>query len=296
MIAADQRWSRDSRCLICGGCERDPRGLGKRCAGFLSADGLFARCTREEYAGALRPDGSTAIPCYVHFLRGICRCGTRHEGPVSFRPRTGASATKPVGQPIQTISAVLEPWVAEFLKRRGLGGQAPGMYAARTSSGPALAFRYPRPGGDMVVKVRNVADKSRQFCSPTGAGPRPLYGWHRLADITSNDEVSIVEGELDLHSFRAAGIYNVVSVPDGAHTRLTPALLAPLERFARVVLAVDADAEGEGLAQRLADALGPARCRRVRFAGHKDANDALRAGWRREDFMRALAGAIRVAA
>lgn len=165
------------------------------------------------------------------------------------------------------------------------------MYAARTSNGPAMAFRY----ADALVKVRAIADKSHMFWSPAGAGARPLYGWERLADVAGL-EVAMVEGELDLHSLRAVDVANVVSVPDGAHTRLTPALLAPLERFARVVLAVDADQEGEGLAQRLAEALGPARCRRVRFGAHKDANDALRAGWRREDFLRAMARAIQVAA
>src|SRR5689334_8893103 len=76
-VAATQRWTAGRPCPICGGHERDPRGQSRRCIGFLSADGRFARCSREEYAGGLAADASGA---FVHLLDGACRCGTQQHG------------------------------------------------------------------------------------------------------------------------------------------------------------------------------------------------------------------------
>ncbi|MEW6238068.1 MAG: IS21 family transposase [Candidatus Omnitrophota bacterium] len=72
-----------------------PRGKGKRCHGFLSGDGLFAHCSRQEYAGNLKPDPNGQT--YPHRLDGSCECGKNH-GPVF-----PASTVKPTGEkPIQT--------------------------------------------------------------------------------------------------------------------------------------------------------------------------------------------------
>ncbi|HKZ20436.1 MAG TPA: hypothetical protein VJQ57_10025, partial [Acidimicrobiia bacterium] len=71
-----QRFSREHPCPICGGFDTEPRGEGRRCFGFLSSDGDFAHCTREERAGRLplNADSST----YPHILSGDCACGVRH--------------------------------------------------------------------------------------------------------------------------------------------------------------------------------------------------------------------------
>lgn len=47
------RFSGLRRCPKCGGADSDPRVVGTRCHGFLSGDGRYARCTREDYAGGL---------------------------------------------------------------------------------------------------------------------------------------------------------------------------------------------------------------------------------------------------
>lgn len=79
-ISRSQRFRRDHPCPICGGY--DLAGKGSRCWGFLSGDGRFAHCTRQENAGDLSQgkDGS-----YVHFLAGPCRCGETH-GEGSYQP------------------------------------------------------------------------------------------------------------------------------------------------------------------------------------------------------------------
>jgi KaiC/GvpD/RAD55 family RecA-like ATPase len=75
-VAASQRYIRDRRCPICGGAEADPRGQAKRCNGYLSPDGEYARCSRDEHAGALAIEAATET--YVHRLTGDCRCGQHH--------------------------------------------------------------------------------------------------------------------------------------------------------------------------------------------------------------------------
>jgi hypothetical protein len=77
-VAASQRFMRSRPCPVCGGGDDEPRGKGRRCSGFLSSDGRYAHCTREEHAGLLSPDHGTAPPTYTHFLEGECHCGATH--------------------------------------------------------------------------------------------------------------------------------------------------------------------------------------------------------------------------
>lgn len=74
-VDPSRRFNKDRRCPICGGAGTDPRGKGRRCSGFLSSDGTYAHCSREEHAGGLVAEqGDT----YAHRLTGPCRCGTTH--------------------------------------------------------------------------------------------------------------------------------------------------------------------------------------------------------------------------
>lgn len=75
-VTAEQRFSPSHPCPICGGHAAAPSGRGERCYGFLSSDGGWAHCTREEHAGGLeRKEGSGTYP---HRLEGECACGVSH--------------------------------------------------------------------------------------------------------------------------------------------------------------------------------------------------------------------------
>ena len=168
------------------------------------------------------------------------------------------------------------------------------MLAAETRGGPAVVFRYLDQDGRLLYdKFRPIGDRKVFWRVPRGR-PSALYG---LGDLPKGGgaRVIVVEGEIDLHALRAAGVGPVVSVPDGAGSRLSPELLRPLAGFRPILIATDADAPGDDLAARLGRELGPERCRRVRLVDGlntlKDANDALRAGWTRERFEAALAAA-----
>lgn len=72
-----------------------PQGQGIRCAGFLSDDGNYAHCTREEYAGALRPTSATPTT-YAHRLTGPCHCGVTHNSTQQSSPIANASSRESV--------------------------------------------------------------------------------------------------------------------------------------------------------------------------------------------------------
>jgi hypothetical protein len=72
-----KRFIGDRKCPVCGGCESDDRGTGKRCAGFIAGRIVF--CTREEHgSGCLRRD-TTSPETWEHRLHGPCPCGTEHN-------------------------------------------------------------------------------------------------------------------------------------------------------------------------------------------------------------------------
>lgn len=78
-VTGARRWSKQSPCPICGGCSTDPRGKERRCIGFLSGDGKFIHCSREERAGGIQlsPKSET----YGHLREGNCGCGSTHNEP-----------------------------------------------------------------------------------------------------------------------------------------------------------------------------------------------------------------------
>jgi len=89
-VSSQQRFTRSHPCPICDGYDGAPRGQGARCYGFLSDDGAWAHCTREEYAGNL--ERKTDSETYPHHLEGDCKCGVRHD---PYAPPIGGSAPVP---------------------------------------------------------------------------------------------------------------------------------------------------------------------------------------------------------
>ena len=88
MVDSRQRFRAERPCPVCGGHAALPQGEGRRCYGFLSADGYHAHCTREECAGHLERNGSSDT--FAHRVDGGCRCGKVHgAGPAQARPTAG---------------------------------------------------------------------------------------------------------------------------------------------------------------------------------------------------------------
>ena len=83
-VSSQQRFTRSNPCPVFGGFHTLPQGQGTRCYGFLSSDGLYAHCTREDRAGYLTPHTDDT---FVHRLQGDCNCGTQHSpAPIVAAP------------------------------------------------------------------------------------------------------------------------------------------------------------------------------------------------------------------
>ena len=106
-----RRHTRESPCLICDGHESMPQGRGARCWGFLSSDGLYEHCTREEFAGPLATHAGSGA--FAHRLDGECRCGQFHGLDHVLPPRMDSRHTAPR---IETLGPLTDSQIAFLLE------------------------------------------------------------------------------------------------------------------------------------------------------------------------------------
>ena len=176
MNTKTQRFKAGHRCPVCGGSDDERRGQGKRCWGFISADGQWCRCTREDHAGPLPIEaGSNA---YVHRLQGRCNCGVEHApaDPAPARP----------DQRKGTIDCV---------------------YQYRDAAGTVVVFE--------VVRFKNPKGFAQRRPGKDRDG-KPLWGLgdvepilYRLPELLAADPalpVWVVEGEKDVDNLKAKGL------------------------------------------------------------------------------------------
>ena len=105
--------------------------------------------------------------------------------------------------------------------------------------------------------------------------------FYNLDNIRTEKECIIVEGEFDVLSFVSAGVYNVVSVPNGFNLKGNINLdyldnyTEYFENKDTIYIAVDNDEAGQKGQQELIRRLGAEKCKIVNFNDCKDANDYL---------------------
>jgi twinkle protein len=139
---------------------------------------------------------------------------------------------------------------------------------------PVICFNYFR--GEELVNIK-FRGPSKSFMMAKDAE----LIFYNLNSIDGEDTAVIVEGEIDLLSMYEAGIYTVVSVPNGASkgNQKLEYLDNCWEYFRdmkKVILAVDDDDPGRSLREELARRLGKEKCWTVEYPeGCKDANEVL---------------------
>lgn len=229
------------------------------------------------------------------------------------KPKVGVRGTK-VTRVLSLPRASLDKWsalpddgVREFLVSRGFDAsfdfRSYGVIAMPSS---CVGFVYvdPMTGHPCRVKVRGTRDKkfwNEPRPDPSQPGAKalaPLWLADRLKLDVSCLGLVITEGELDALSLVSLGIPNVISLPDGSESATTVSLETLCGIFRNWYVAVDADEPGDRAWRHLRDrarAAGaePFRVTWARMEGDeiqkfKDANDALLAGFTREDFERCL--------
>ena len=118
------------------------------------------------------------------------------------------------------------------------------MFPIFSENGEAVAFGgRVLPGSDDPAKYKNSSE------TPIYTKSKTLYGlnWAKT-DIAKHDQEVVCEGYTDVIGFHAAGVPRAVAT---CGTALTEEHVRLLKRYAsRVVLAFDADAAGQGAAER----------------------------------------------
>ncbi|CAM6056228.1 unnamed protein product [Sphagnum tenellum] len=244
--------------------------------------------------------------------KGSTHSGVRVRGAVatnySIGTRTNGgvkSAVKPVKRTrgksniVHTVESLglepLGPRILSYLEGRGLSKETIAqnyvMQCQNYNNGLSIAFPYLQDGRILNCKFRDADKKFWQVKDAT----KILYGLDNIKNCT---EIVIVEGEIDKLAMHEAGIFNCVSVPDGAPPNVSSdELPAPeddkkyeylwnckeyFEKATRIILATDSDEPGQALAEELARRLGRERCWRVNWPEKaegelfKDANEVLR--------------------
>lgn len=217
-VGAAQRFTRRQPCPICGGHGGLPRGEGRRCHGFLSSDGRYAHCSREEHAGPLPLESASLT--YAHRLDGDCRCGQRH-GPI-------ADCRVPSGRRIAESGdagrkrSVAPPPPAQAQPAREKPDAAP--QSAIPNPQSAMSYPYHDADGKVLYEVVRQPDKRFFQRAPDGVGGwRPsvrgvapvLYRLVGLITSAAKVPVFIVEGEKDADALAALGLVATTN-PGGA--------------------------------------------------------------------------------
>lgn len=135
-----------------------------------------------------------------------------------------------------------------------------------------IQFNYFRDGELINTKFR---DAKKNFKMVKDA-EKILYN---LDGIKGQTECIFVEGEMDALSFIAAGITNVVSVPNGAtlgniNLDYIDNCIEELAHIDKFVMCLDNDPAGRNLKNKLSERLGREKCTFVDWE-YKDANECL---------------------
>lgn len=173
--------------------------------------------------------------------------------------------------------------VTSFLEKRGITRKVwernKLSYSTETNS---LCFPFIYQGSMVNIKYRNLSEK--KFSLVKGA-QLIFYG---LDDIKAHDTIIIVEGEFDKLALEVCGFTNVISVPNGAPSRIKEGNKIEntgqyeylqhaediIRKVKKVIIAVDNDQTGKNLQYELARRIGAEKCWIVEFP-NKDANDCL---------------------
>ena len=162
---------------------------------------------------------------------------------LGWAPDDWDQLAKGLGVPMEVLQEV----GLAFVNKRGRpqdSFRARVMFPIFTDSGDAVAFGGRiLPGSTDPAKYKNSSETTIYAKSKT------LYGlnWAK-ANIVAADEVIVCEGYTDVIGFHRAGIARAVAT---CGTALTEEHVRLLKRFAnKVVLAFDADAAGQGAAER----------------------------------------------
>lgn len=208
------------------------------------------------------------------------RCGHHEKPGASESPQEATErAPRKGGMTLDQIAALR----AGDLPQRGLRAhdlEAAGMkvsYPGVTKGEDPDTVYFPRHKGGRLVgyKVKSLTDPKKYYTVGDGKD-NDLVG---MEQDGGRRLVIVTEGELDMVAARvmlaAKGkAYRVVSLPNGANTRLNKESFEFLSQFESIRIATDMDEPGEKAAAQLNEMFQAGKCRRMVMPS-KDSNECL---------------------
>lgn len=193
------------------------------------------------------------------------------------------SQKKEYVKPLGRLEKISKNSIAWFENRRKISNntllrfgitEATEWMPSRSAQTACICFNYFRDGELVNIKFR---DDSKGFKMSKDAE----LIFYNLDAIKDESTCIIVEGEIDCLSLYESGIYNGVSVPNGASKgnqklEYLNNCWSYFEEKEKIILAVDNDEAGNALRDELARRLGKEKCYTVEYPpGCKDMNEVL---------------------
>jgi twinkle protein len=125
--------------------------------------------------------------------------------------------------------------------------------------------------GETLVNKKYRSANKKFTQSKSG---KPIF--YNINAVIGEDSAYIVEGEFDVLALYQIGIFNVISIPNGANDNdnywvNSEKYIKDIKKF---YIATDNDESGNNVADKIVQRLGKYRCERILFTG-KDANEDL---------------------
>jgi hypothetical protein len=271
-----RRFTGKNSCPICGGHDGLAHGRGLRCFGYLDRSGRYARCTREEHAGALpqNRDGT-----YSHRLEGPCRCGRVHGDAPGSADRAGTIATnshrRRAEQRFRSYFTL-----RAFLTRHYGEGTVVTPWVYQNSDGReafrVLRIDYRAPDGSKAKSYRPChQDADGRWLLSRPEGRLPLYNLPAILAVPPGAVIALLESEKCAELATAIGLRYATT---SAHGAQAPWLSdwSPLAGRSVAILRDEGDRGAEyaaRVAALLAELDPPAEAHVVRLPGLSDGED-----------------------
>lgn len=217
----------------------------------------------------------------VDLNEGLFNC---HHAGCDFKGSAKEYKTKKeFAKPIPRLELLSPALVGYFEKERKISNntllrfnvtQATEWMPSVGAEVPVICFNYYRDGSLVNVKFRGQKKAFKM------AKDAELI-FYNLDAIKNELECIVVEGEIDCLTLHECGIFNAVSVPNGASKgsqklEYLDNCWQYFEGKTKVILAVDSDEAGTALRDELARRLGSEKCFTIEYPpGSKDVNEVL---------------------
>lgn len=269
-VAPEQRHRRYSPCPVCGGFDSLARHKGQRCNGFLSSDGLYAHCSREELAGEIPvdPNGIT----YGHRLQGTCKCGQSHSGDdaPALRLVRDVALPKTPAKPVHQLPQTCQ----------GLPLTSQDIYHYEDGTEAYRELRYEANGHKTFLEAQpsRAPEGSTGWLLTLDGCRRVLYNLPAILAADPGQPVHITEGTKDAKRLIKRGLLATTNA-GGASSWQSVAEASQVLSGRRVVIYEDNDQAGRDRTATIARALeGVAKSIRVvRFPEMAEHSDI--SGW-----------------